>query len=159
MHLITNCERYSWVLISPWGRSWEKQQEWLLRKRGGEDAWGLCVPPSKICLQHHTLEWILLTPTLYCCETAWSSALPPISFAMALSYWVKLFEAVRTKANTDESRFLCCFNLGNMLLKELVENYWKEWKHLYSFALENGRSTYLSFPGFYANVFWRGLRE
>lgn len=71
----------------------------------------------------------------------------------------KLFEAVRTKANPGKSQFLHCFNLGNLLLKELVENYWKEWKHLYSFALQNGRSTYPSFPGFYTNVFQRGFRE
>lgn len=103
-----------------------------------------------------TLEWILLTPTLYCCEAARSSALPPISFTMALSCQVKLFEAVRTKANPDESHFLRCFNSGNILLKELVENYWKG-KHLYNFALENGR-VFLAFMQVFFGEDWESRK-
>lgn len=49
IRVIMNRGRYSPVPAPPRGRSWEKQQEWLRRKHGGERAWGFAPP----CLQHH----------------------------------------------------------------------------------------------------------
>lgn len=129
-----NCGRYLWILISSWGKSWEKQQEWLYREPQRERAWELHTAIQDL-LTASRQEWILLTLTLTSrlCFCANRYLFHGFWLQVKTLKFLKLLELKQTQTSLY---FQHCLNLWNLWLKITVEQYQKEWKQLYSFALE-----------------------